>query len=84
MLDDRDRRVCQQIEDRLAADDPAFASRMRAAGPPRLSPAALALCAIWYIVTPILALLAGRTAALVWLAVFFIAMPVVLRRTRQS
>ena len=83
MLDDRERRLCREIEEHLAAEDPAFVRRMRTADRPRLSPAAAMLCALFFIATPILALTAGWPAALTAFLIFLIALPVVLHRVRR-
>ncbi len=83
MLDDRERRVWQDIERRLAADDPTFGSSTQGADRPRRSAAPAVWAAIFYVVTVILWLLAGGTTALISAVVFLILLPVVLRRARR-
>jgi hypothetical protein len=83
MLDDRDRRRCREIEDRLAADDPAFAARMRASARPRPLPAAVAAGVTLYVTTLSLGLIGGWPLAMIWAVVFLIAVVVALRRRRR-
>ncbi len=83
MLDDRERRLWQDIEKRLVADDPRFRRRIQRAGRPA-RPAALAVWgATFLLVTVILWSVIGGPAALIGAIVFLILLPVVLRRTRR-
>jgi Flp pilus assembly protein TadB len=83
MLDDRERRAWQDIERRLAADDPTFGSSMQGAGRPRRSAALAVWGVIFYVVTVVLWLLAGGTTAITSAVVFLILLPVVLTRARR-
>jgi Flp pilus assembly protein TadB len=83
MLDDRERRLWQDIERRLAADDPGFAGRTQKAVRPARSSAPLVWGALFYVVTVILWLLSGWTAAIIGAVVFLMVLPAVLRRARR-
>jgi Protein of unknown function (DUF3040) len=65
MLTPADRSQLRKIETQLAAQDPAFAARMRT--PERLPPfpVVTVLCFGFYVVWPFIALLAGPTAAFI-------------------
>lgn len=82
MLDDRERRLWRDIERRLTADDP---SRPSGQDPDRPRPAAgpLVWTALCYVVTVMLVLVAGWTAALLGVAAFLVVLPFVLRRGRR-
>jgi DUF3040 family protein len=85
MLDEQDRRALAGIEQGLARQDPQFAQRMRARGEDRPFPTVLALCASLYILLPMVTLLVGWVAAAVTLALFALAIAIVLiRRRRRS
>jgi ATP/ADP translocase len=86
MQDDRERRAFQEIEKRLAAEDPAFARRMRGARParrPRLSSAAGVLCVVFFIATPVLAMLGQRTATVISLIVLLVTGTAFVRGRRR-
>jgi Flp pilus assembly protein TadB len=83
MLSDRERRLWQDIERRLAADDPASRSSMHGADRLQRSAAPALWAAMFSVVTVILWLLAGWTPAIVGAVVFLVFLPVVLRRARS-
>jgi Flp pilus assembly protein TadB len=78
MLDDRERRLWQDIESRLVADDPGFRSSMQEADRPRRFAVSAVWIAMFYVVTVILWLLAGWTTAVIGGVAFLIFLPVVL------
>jgi Flp pilus assembly protein TadB len=83
MLDDRERRLWQDIERRLAADDPGFAKRTRKVERPPRSSAPLVWGALFYCVTVLLWLLAGWLTAIIGAVVLLMFLPAVLRRARR-
>ncbi|GID65516.1 hypothetical protein Acy02nite_33970 [Actinoplanes cyaneus] len=76
MLDERDRRVLADIEQRLSAADPAFARRMRAPDCP--FPAVPVLAAGAFLALPFLGLFLGPRAVLVAINVMAVAVMIVL------
>ncbi|MEU8240865.1 DUF3040 domain-containing protein [Actinoplanes missouriensis] len=67
MLEEKDRRALAEIEQRLAAGDPAFAARMtaRPATPGRPFPVLSVLGVVVFLTMPFVGLFLGPTAALI-------------------
>ncbi|WP_436535118.1 DUF3040 domain-containing protein [Actinoplanes sp. HUAS TT8] len=83
MLEEKDRRVLADIEERLCAADPAFVSRMRSPDCP--FPTVSVVCVAGFLTLPFLGLFLGPRAALVAINVTAaVVMLVLLRRVRAS
>jgi hypothetical protein len=83
MLEEKDRRVLADIEQRLCAADPDFARRMRA--PDRPFPAVPVLCVAGFLTLPFIGLFLGPRAVLLAINVIAAAVMIVLMfRIRAS
>ncbi|MEU4688923.1 DUF3040 domain-containing protein [Actinoplanes sp. NPDC023714] len=85
MLEEKDRRALEDIEQRLAAGDPAFVRRM--SEPPRRPfPFLTVLCVAVFLVMPFIGLFLGPTAALIVadLAAVTVVVVLVLRHRRDK
>ncbi|WP_160165911.1 DUF3040 domain-containing protein [Actinoplanes sp. OR16] len=85
MLEEKDRRALEDIEQRLAAGDPAFVRRM--SEPPRRPfPTLSVLCVAVFLVMPFVGLFLGPTAALIVadLAAVTVVVVLVLRHRRDK
>ncbi|MFC7534855.1 DUF3040 domain-containing protein [Actinoplanes sp. GCM10030250] len=78
MLDEKDRRALADIEQRLRADDPAFARRMNATTVRGSFPAIAVLCATVFLALPFVALFLGPKAALILIDLAAVAVVVIL------
>ena len=65
MLDERDRRALEDIEQRLCSDDPAFARRMSATTIGCRFPVVPALCVMLFLALPFVALFLGPKVAMI-------------------
>jgi hypothetical protein len=85
MLEEKDRRALEEIEQRLAAGDPAFARRMNEI-PTRPFPALSVLCVLVFLSMPFVGLFFGPTAALIIadLAAVTVVVVLVLRHRRDK
>ena len=83
MLEERDRRALDAMEQQLRAADPAFVARMDAGRPGRPFPAVSAVCAAAFLSMPFVALFLGPTAALVMADVAAVAVVMILIRRRR-
>ena len=79
MLNEREARALDDIEQRLRTSDPAFARRMTA----RPFPAVSVLCVAVFLALPFVALLRGPRAALVTADVAAIVVTVILIRRQM-
>ncbi|MEU4426388.1 DUF3040 domain-containing protein [Actinoplanes sp. NPDC024001] len=80
MLNEREARAIEEIEQRLRRSDPAFAQRMSAWPGGRPFPTVAVLCVATFLVLPFIALLGGPHAALVTADVVAITVVIVLVR----
>ncbi len=83
MLDERDRRVLEDIEQRLTEDDPDFVRRM--SGSLRL-PIIPVLCMTVFLTLPFVALFLGPTAALITVdaTALLVLLILAIRRARRT
>ncbi|MEV6301910.1 DUF3040 domain-containing protein [Actinoplanes sp. NPDC051861] len=78
MLDERDRRALEDIEQRLCSDDPEFARRMSATTIPCRFPVVPALCVMLFLALPFVALFLGPRVALVLADIIAVTVVVLL------
>ncbi|GLY06772.1 MULTISPECIES: DUF3040 domain-containing protein [Actinoplanes] len=84
MLDDRDRRILDDLEQQLAVADPEFAARMSAPAAEQPFPAVAGLCALLFICAPLVMLLFGWPGVIIAVDVFAAAVAVVLIHRRRK
>jgi hypothetical protein len=84
MLEEKDRRALEEIEQRLSAGDPAFARRM-SEPPGRRFPGLSVLCVLVFLAMPFVGLFFGPAAALIIadLAAVTVVVVLVLRHRRD-
>ena len=83
MLEEKDRRALDAMEQHLRAADPAFVARMTAGPAGRPFPTIAVLCAVVFLSLPFVGLFLGPTAALVTADVAAIAVVVILARRHR-